>query len=135
MIYYHVLTYRPSPCSNVFMFHTLRFGDLSFVIFYYFMASLILSSHLLLCLPCFSFPALACFIGVNHPAIVREIPHVSLFPAFPHFLENVPHFLLYFEKQKNPENRDNSWRQKEFLCVIQFSPVNSPNFGFERNFG
>ena len=60
-------------------------------------------------------------IGVNHPAIVREIPHFSLFPAFPHFLENVPHFWLYFEKQKIPENLDNSWRQKEFLCVILVS--------------
>ena len=60
-------------------------------------------------------------IGVNHPAIVREIPHFSLFPAFPHFLENVPHFWLYFEKQKIPENRDNSWRQKEFVCVILVS--------------
>ena len=24
-------------------------------------------------------------IGVNHPAIVREIPHFDVFPAFPHF--------------------------------------------------
>ena len=31
-------------------------------------------------------------IGVNRPAIVREIPHFGLFPAFPHFCENVPHF-------------------------------------------
>ena len=54
-------------------------------------------------------------IGINHPAIVREIPHFSLFPAFPHFLENVPHFWLYFEKQKIHENRDNSWRQKDFF--------------------
>ena len=38
-------------------------------------------------------------IGVNHPAIVREIPHFDVFPAFPHFSENVPHFWLYFEKQ------------------------------------
>ena len=60
-------------------------------------------------------------IGVNHPAIVREIPHFSLFPAFPHFLENVPHFWLYFEKPKNPENQDNSWRQKKLLCVILVS--------------
>ena len=38
-------------------------------------------------------------IDVNHPAIVREIPHFDVFPAFPHFSENVPHFWLYFEKQ------------------------------------
>ena len=38
-------------------------------------------------------------IGVNHPAIVREILHFYVFPAFPHFSENVPHFWLYFEKQ------------------------------------
>ena len=24
-------------------------------------------------------------IGVNHPAIVREILHFDIFPAFPHF--------------------------------------------------
>ena len=33
-------------------------------------------------------------IGVNHPAIVREIPHFYVFPAFPHFSENVPHVWL-----------------------------------------
>ena len=38
-------------------------------------------------------------IDVNHPAIVREIPHFDVFPAFPHFSQNVPHFWLYFEKQ------------------------------------
>ena len=38
-------------------------------------------------------------IGVNHPAIVWEIPHYDVFLAFPHFSENVPHFWLYFEKQ------------------------------------
>ena len=38
-------------------------------------------------------------IGVNHPAIVREIPHFDVFPAFPHFFQNVPHLWLYFEKQ------------------------------------
>ena len=37
-------------------------------------------------------------IGVNHPAIVREIPHFYVFPAFPHFSQNVPHVWLYFEK-------------------------------------
>ena len=41
----------------------------------------------------------ALLIGVNHPAIVREIPHFDVFPAFPHFSQNVPHFWLYFEKQ------------------------------------
>ena len=35
-------------------------------------------------------------IGVNHPTIVRETPHFDLFPAFPHFCQNVPHFWLYF---------------------------------------
>ena len=39
-------------------------------------------------------------IGVNRPAIVREIPHFGLFPAFPHFCENVPYFWLYFEVMK-----------------------------------
>ena len=29
-------------------------------------------------------------IGVNRPAIVREIPHFVLFPAFPQFCEKVP---------------------------------------------
>ena len=38
-------------------------------------------------------------IDVNHPAIVREIPHFDVFPAFPHFSENVQHFWLYFEKR------------------------------------
>ena len=46
-------------------------------------------------------------IGVNHPAIVREIPHFCLFPAFPHFCENVPHFWLYFEITKIAKNRNN----------------------------
>ena len=45
-------------------------------------------------------------IGVNRPAIVREIPHVGLFPAFPHFCENVPHFWLYFETTKIAQNRN-----------------------------
>ena len=27
-----------------------------------------------------------------------EVPHVVLFPAFPHFYENIPHFCLCFEK-------------------------------------
>ena len=30
---------------------------------------------------------------------MREIPHFDVFPAFPHFFQNVPHFWLYFEKQ------------------------------------
>ena len=41
---------------------------------------------------------------VNRPAIVREIQHFGLFPAFPHFCENV---LLYFEITKIAENRNN----------------------------
>ena len=52
----------------------------------------------------------------GNPAIVREIPHFYLFPAFPHFSEDVPHFLLYFER-KIPENRDNSLHRKDFVCV------------------
>ena len=46
-------------------------------------------------------------IGVTRPAIVREIPHFGLFPAFPHFCENVPHFWLYFGITKIAENRNN----------------------------
>ena len=46
-------------------------------------------------------------IGVNRPAIVREIPHFGLFPAFPHFCQNVPHFWLYFEITKIAENCNN----------------------------
>ena len=53
-------------------------------------------------------------IGVNRPAIVREIPHFGLFPAFPHFFENVPHFWLYFEITKFAENRTN------FSCMRHF---------------
>ena len=46
-------------------------------------------------------------IGVNRPAIVREIQHFGLFPAFPHFCKNVPQFWLYFEITKIAENRKN----------------------------
>ena len=46
-------------------------------------------------------------IGVNRPAIVREIPQFGIFPAFPHFCQNVPHFWLYFEITKIAENRNN----------------------------
>ena len=53
-------------------------------------------------------------IGVNHPAIVREIPHFGFFPAFPHFCQNVPHFWLYFEITKIAENRNN------FCCTETF---------------
>ena len=53
-------------------------------------------------------------IGVNRPAIVREIPHFGLIPAFPHFCENVPHFWLYFEITKIAENRNN------FSCTETF---------------
>ena len=38
-------------------------------------------------------------IGVKHPAIVREIPHFGVFPAFPHFCKKVPHFWLNFERK------------------------------------
>ena len=34
-------------------------------------------------------------------------PAFGLFPAFPHFCENVPHFWLYFETIKIDENRNN----------------------------
>ena len=54
-------------------------------------------------------------IGVNRPAIVREIPHFGLFPAFPQFSENVPHFWLYFEITKIAENRSN-FRCPETFC-------------------
>ena len=37
--------------------------------------------------------------GVNHPAIVQEILHLAFLPAFPHFKENVPRFVLYFGKK------------------------------------
>ena len=53
-------------------------------------------------------------IGVNRPAIVREIPHFGLFPAFPHFCQNVPHFWLYFEITNIAENRNN------FSCTETF---------------
>ena len=53
-------------------------------------------------------------IGVNRPAIVREIPHFCLFPAFLHFRKNVPHFWLYFEITKIAENRNN------FSCTETF---------------
>ena len=47
-------------------------------------------------------PAESGSIGVNHPAIVREIPHFAFLPAFPHFCENVLHFfILYFRKKSN----------------------------------
>ena len=51
-------------------------------------------------------------IGVNRPAIVREIPHFGFFPAFPHFCENVPHFWLNFENRTN------------FRCTETFSSKN-----------
>ena len=37
-------------------------------------------------------------IGVNRPAIEREIPHFGLIPAF---FQNVPHFWLYIEVKKS----------------------------------
>ena len=55
------------------------------------------------------------YIGVNRPAIVREIPHFGLFPAFPHFCQNVPHFWLYFEIKKIAENR-NHFSSTETFC-------------------
>ena len=44
-------------------------------------------------------------IGVNHPAIVREIPHFDAFPEFllerPAFLLERPAFLAEFREEKN----------------------------------
>ena len=54
-------------------------------------------------------------IGVNRPAIVREIPHFGLFPAFPHFFQNIPHFWLYFEINKIAEN-GNTFGCTEKFC-------------------
>ena len=42
-------------------------------------------------------PRMHC-IGVNRPAIVREIPHFGLFPAF---LRKRPAFLALFRNNKN----------------------------------
>ena len=53
-------------------------------------------------------------IGDNRPAIVREIPHFGIFPAFPHFCENVPNVWLYFEITKIAENRNNVSSMKIF---------------------
>ena len=49
-------------------------------------------------------------IGVNRPGIVREIPHFAFFPA-------VPHFWLYFEKNKFAETRDKCPRHGDILCI------------------
>ena len=46
-------------------------------------------------------------LGVNSPALVREIPHFGLFPAFLHFCQNVAHFWLYFKITKITENHNN----------------------------
>ena len=53
-------------------------------------------------------------IGVNHPAIVREIPHFGLFPAYPHFCENVRISGLILKMEKIAENRNN------FRCTDTF---------------
>ena len=53
-------------------------------------------------------------IGVNCPAIVREIPHFGSIPAFQHLFKNVPHFWLYFEVTKIAENRNH------FSCTETF---------------
>ena len=54
-------------------------------------------------------------IGVNRPAIVREIPHFGLFPAFPHFCQNIPHLWPYFENTQIAENR-NTFSCTETFC-------------------
>ena len=46
-------------------------------------------------------------IGVNRPAIVWEILHFGIFPAFPHFCENVLHGWIYFKITKIAKNRNN----------------------------
>ena len=58
-------------------------------------------------------------IGVNRPAIVREIPHFGVFPAFPHFRQNVPHFWFNFEITKIAENPNN------LSCTDTFCSENS----------
>ena len=50
-------------------------------------------------------------IGVNRPAIVREIPHFGLFPVF---LREHPAFLALFRNKKIAENRNN------FSCTETF---------------
>ena len=52
-------------------------------------------------------------IGVNRPAIVWEIPHFGLFPAF--LRERRAHFWLYFEKTKITEDR-NHFHCTETFC-------------------
>ena len=56
------------------------------------------------------------YIGVNLLAIMREIPHFGLFPAFPHFCQNVPHSWLYFKITKIAENRNNFSCTEESFC-------------------
>ena len=53
-------------------------------------------------------------MGVNSPAIVREITHVVFLLPFPQFCENVPHFVLDFEK-KPTENRNNFQHRENIL--------------------
>ena len=71
-------------------------------------------------------------IGVNRPAFVREIPHFGLFPAFPHFCENVPHFWLYFETTKIAEYGINfSCRPTGIFCSkisAKTSKIASPSY-------
>ena len=54
-------------------------------------------------------------IGVNHPAIGRGIPHFAFLPVFPHFCENILHFLLHFAKIKFAGNRYNFQLHEEVL--------------------
>ena len=79
--------------------------------------------------------ASAVCIGVNRPAIVREIPHFGLLPAFPHFCENVPHFWLYFETTKFAENRNNCSCTETFCSKIfaKTSMIASPCFILLKN--
>ena len=59
----------------------------------------------------FNLLARAHSIGVNRPAIMREIPHFCLFPDF---CENVLHFWHFFETPKIDENRN------KFSCTETF---------------
>ena len=51
-------------------------------------------------------------IGVNRPAIVREIPHFGLFPAF---LPEHPAFLALFRNNKNLGKSQSFWLYGDIL--------------------
>ena len=74
-------------------------------------------------------------IGVNRPAIVREIPHFGIFPAFPHFCENIPHFWLYFEMSQIAENYSNFHCRRHFVrkSSAKTSIIASPSYFLLKN--